>query len=228
MVCSCTTTVPSLTTLSWSYGLEQTRGPGQEGYASYLITNLGDCAYTRDWGFGWIVYGNRMVACPAGYFPDGHNPPEGCSRRALCPVEALTPYIPDPYPLDIGNLTPRMQTALQCLQTAIRNAGGTSSVGSAYRPLAYNQHLRDVWNKWNELLEETNPACQTLPTDVQNHFRRHNLLESQSPVLNSLHTRGEAFDLTSSLPYANLDALAQGCQVYRNIPVRDRVHFIHR
>ena len=148
---------------------------------------------------------------------------------AVCSVDVLTPYDPDPYPLDIDNLTPRMQTALQCLQTAIANNGGTSNVESAYRPPAYNQHLIDVWNKWvRELRNNTNPACQTLRADVQAHIGRHELLVSQPPVLNSLHTQGEAFDLTSSLPYANLDALTQGCQVYRNIPVRDPVHFIHR
>ena len=161
-------------------------------------------------------------------------------RLGACPIRPLPPFplFPDtdlqsfednPDRSDTTRLSDRMRTALSCLQTAISDAGGTSSVGSGYRPPAYNQHLIDVWEKWvNELKEETNPACQALRRDVQNHFRRHRLLESQPPVPGSRHTTGEAFDLSSNLPPANLDTLAQGCQVYRNDSARDRVHFIHR
>lgn len=137
----------------------------------------------------------------------------------------LPPYSPDPYPLDTGNLTDRMKTALQCM----RDGDATTTPTSAYRPPAYNQHLIDVWGKWvNELKKNTTPACRALRAEVQAHFNRHELLESQEPALNSDHTRGEAIDMTSSLSSSNLDGLAKRCELYRPIPVKDPVHFIHR
>jgi len=159
-----------------------------------------------------------------------------------CPVDDLPPitdtevqtFENNPNRSDTDRLTQRMgmaagppQGALLCLRNAIRDAGGTSTVGSAFRPPAYNQHMIDVWDKWmDELRRETNPACQSLRSRVEAHFNRHGMVHRPAP--NSRHTLGEAFDLTSSLPDTTLDALAEGCQVYRNIPATDRVHFIHR
>lgn len=215
--------------------------------SSYTLTTVQEFAHCRP-----VQVGSPTFRCNVGWsiyaditFNHGGSTRERYVFGALgfariqeqCPIAPLSPitdpevqrFEDNPDLSDTARLSRRMQTALQCLQTAIGDAGGTSSVGSAYRPPAYNQHLIEVWRKWmNELKEETNPACQTLRAEVQAHFRRHKLLESQPPVPGSLHTKGEAFDLTSNLPYANLDALARGCQVYRNIPRRDRVHFIHR
>jgi hypothetical protein len=70
--------------------------------------------------------------------------------------------------------------------------------------------------------------CVDLKAKIQGHFKRHKLLESQPPVQNSLHTQGEAVDVTISLPPANIDALAAGCQLRRSVPVKDPVHFIHQ
>ncbi len=72
------------------------------------------------------------------------------------------------------------------------------------------------------------PACVALRVEVRAHFRRHSLLESQPPVLNSKHTTGEAVDVTIQRPAAQIDTLAAGCQLRRPVPVRDRVHFIHQ
>lgn len=156
------------------------------------------------------------------------------TSEANCPVDDLPPII-DPEVQafennqnlsDTAHLTSRMQTALSCLQTAA--AAGSPSVGSAYRPPAYNQHLIDVWEKWRELRRETNPACTDLRARIQGHFQHHQLLVTQPPVLGSLHTQGEAVDVTIDLPAANIDALAAGCQLRRPLPVADRVHFIHQ
>lgn len=148
-----------------------------------------------------------------------------------CPVADLPPITdPDvqafednPDRSDTARLTPRMQTALQCLKTA--TADGSPKVGSAYRPSAYNQHLIDVWLKWRELRTDTNPACTNLKAKIQQHFQRHRLLVSQPPVLDSRHTQGLAVDVTINLPSANIDALAGGCGLRRPLPILDRVHF---
>lgn len=173
--------------------------------------------------------------CNANYLPDTSR--TSCVPASICPVADLPPitdsevqaFENNPNLSDTARLTPRMQTALQCLQTA--TAAGSPKVGSAYRPPAYNQHLIDVWDKWDELKKGkdlANPACAELKTKIRGHFQRHSLLESQRPVPNSPHTRGEAVDMTISLPAANIDALAAGCQLRRPAPVTDRVHFTHR
>lgn len=172
-------------------------------------------------------------ACDAGYKFDA----AGTSCVSTCPVSDL-PDVTDPEILpfennpdlsDTARLTPRMQTTLSCLQTAA--AAGSPSVGSAYRPPAYNQHLIDVWKKWKELTkgkDSADPACADRKAKIQGHFQRHKLLESQPPVPGSLHTLGEAVDVTINLPAANIDALSTGCQLRRPLPVKDHVHFIHQ
>jgi len=163
------------------------------------------------------------------------NVDEGKIKVPWCSVDDLPPitdsevqtFEDNPDLSDTARLTPRMKTALSCL---LRDAAaGSPSVGSAYRPLAYNQHLIDVWEKWvYELEGNEEPACAALKTKIQGHFQRHKLLETQPPVVGSLHTLGEAVDVTISLPPANIDTLAAGCQLRRSVPVKDPVHFIHQ
>jgi D-alanyl-D-alanine dipeptidase len=127
-----------------------------------------------------------------------------------------------------------MQVALQRLIDAAYAVGGSPSVGSAYRPPAYNQHLIDVWNKYKEFLDAadrpevtTNASCMlVLWPKIKQHFQKHKLLVTQPPVLNSRHTRGLAVDVTIDLPSANIDALATNCcGLHRPIPIEDPVHF---
>jgi hypothetical protein len=166
---------------------------------------------------------------------------EGTIKVPGCSVEDLPP-ITDPEVQafennpDLSNtarLTARMGMnqnppgALRCLLTAA--AAGSPTVGSAFRPPAYNQHLIDVWKKWiDELKGNEEPACAALKTKIHGHFQRHQLLETQQPVPGSLHTLGEAVDVTINLPAATIDALAAGCQLRRPLPVKDHVHFIHQ
>src|SRR5581483_721754 len=64
--------------------------------------------------------------------------------------------------LDTDNLTSAMQTALSCLLREASRSGGSLTVNSAFRPAAYQQHLREVWDRWNELRNSRDPACATL------------------------------------------------------------------
>ena len=162
-----------------------------------------------------------------------NNPVTGTIKVSGCPVLDLPPitdpevqaFEDNPNRSDTARLTPRMQTALQCLL----DRDSTATVGSAYRPPAYNQHLIEVWRKWvDQLVENENLACADLKAKIRGHFQRHSLLESQRPVPGSLHTQGEAVDVTINLPAANIDELAAGCQLRRPLPVNDRVHFIHQ
>jgi hypothetical protein len=152
----------------------------------------------------------------------------GCSVDDVPPIDpAVQPYEDNPDLSDTEHLTDDMKTALEKLQAAVKAAGSSSTVGSAYRPPAYNQHLIDVWKKWvRELKKNDEPACTALKTKIQAHFKRHKLKESQSPVPGSRHTKGEAVDVTISPDIPNIDTLAKNCcNLRRPLPVDDSVHF---
>jgi hypothetical protein len=153
----------------------------------------------------------------------------GCSVSDLPPItdSVVQAYEDNPDLSDTEHLADDMKTALEKLQAAVTAAGSSSSVGSAYRPPAYNQHLIDVWKKWMyELKGEKNPACAALRTKIQGHFKTHKLKESQGPVPGSRHTKGEAVDVTISPDIPNIDTLARTCcNLRRPVPVDDPVHF---
>ncbi len=131
--------------------------------------------------------------------------------------------------LDSDDLVPNMQDALSCLQTAVSNAGGSLSPQSYYRPTQYQQHLREVWDKWQLLRDRREPECEDLRTQVEQEFTTtHHLLLTQRPGgPNGPHTLGLAIDVRSSLPLQQFLNLASQCQLYRPLPTTDPVHFIH-
>lgn len=152
-----------------------------------------------------------------------------CQVPPLTPLDADAQTFEDGNTVDTGNLTADMQTALQCLLGAVAGARGTLTVTSAYRAPSYQRHLREVWDRWNDLRNRREAECQELRTQVQQEFQRHGLLLAQRPAAASAHTRGEAFDANWTLPAGqNIDTLAAGCQLQRPLPVNDRVHFTHR
>jgi hypothetical protein len=218
------------------------RGPGQVGITQYLLSPapFGDCTSPLPpWEFSWEVDGARTVTCPAGFSPDNQTSPEVCWRFDPCPNAAPKPYNPDPYPSDdIANLSPQMQIASQCFQTAVIDAGGTFRFKSAYRPKEYNLHLQEVWDKWDEFKDNVLPACQARRAEIENHFNQHELQTNDTarPHTYSAHTKldtngnpaGEAIDISSNLFYGVLDVLAFGCKLYGPDPTGDTPHFIHR
>lgn len=153
-----------------------------------------------------------------------------------CSVPPLMP-ITDPAAIqfengntvDTADLQSNMQTALGCVQGAVHSAGGTVTVASAFRPPAYQQHLREVWDKWRLLRNNTDPECVDLKNEVQAEFQRHGLLLSQRPATASgAHTQGAAIDMRSSLPLQQFLNLCNNCGLYRPFPATDPVHFIHQ
>jgi hypothetical protein len=149
-----------------------------------------------------------------------------------CGVAPLSPVATDPATqlldnggIDTADLTPAMQTALSCFQSAVTSAGGSFTLNSAYRTPAYQSHLREVWDKWQLLQNNTQPECQDIRTQVQQEFNQHGLgastVRPASP--SGTHTQGIAFDARVSR--VDPDATAQGCQLYRPFPTRDPVHF---
>jgi len=138
-------------------------------------------------------HGERTIACPAGYstypwdvpYPD-QDPRAACVRRIdICPVAALTPMPTDDVcaqTLEIfnssqaqktaacGTLTPAMQTAVGCFGGKLGTINNPATgqpiplrITADIRNIAYQAHLREVWDKMESIVRETrdNPAMQT-------------------------------------------------------------------
>jgi D-alanyl-D-alanine dipeptidase len=133
-----------------------------------------------------------------------------------------------------------MAQALEKFRRLVTSAGGTFDLKSAYRPLAYQEHLQQVWFKWmRELRFNHQPSCQAIRAQVEDEFTRHKLMPTQMPVTDSDHTRGMAFDAAVMMPMrmvrlkkrrvnvstVSLDRLALMAGLRRPDIRRDPVHF---
>jgi hypothetical protein len=141
------------------------------------------------------------------------------------PAPPITPHDPDPYPLDTANLNQATSTGLNCLRTAVTNAGGTFTTTSAYRPQSYQDHLREVAQTRDLLMGWTEAECAASIASVNTEVARHGRI--MIPARVSQHSQGNAFDAAITLPAGtNVDTLATGCGLRRPLPQRDPVHFI--
>jgi hypothetical protein len=140
---------------------------------------------------------------------------------------------------DTAGLLPEMAQALEKFRRLVASAGGSFDLKSAYRPLEYQEHLREVWLKWmRELRFNRQPGCQGLRAQVAEEFNRHKLMPTQMPVTDSDHTRGMAIDAAVMVPHSvkivkkrrvytgiSLDRLALQAGLKRPDIRRDPVHF---
>lgn len=165
-------------------------------------------------------------------------PPPPCSIAPLPPItdSAALSFEDHSAPVvNLDGLTPRTSTALTRFETLVSKRGGSLTLTSAYRPEAYQQHLRDVWYKWmDELKDNQDPACGTLKAQVGDEFVRHQLLPTQHPVTVSDHTLGIGFDAAVLFPVPaakrrrgriSLDRIAHLAGMMRPDILRDPVHF---
>jgi hypothetical protein len=135
--------------------------------------------------------------------------------------------------VSLDGLTPSTARALARFERIVTSAGGSLAVTSAYRPVAYQDHLQAVWDKWMiELRNNSEPGCQLLRSSVEEEFTRHQLLASQRPASSSDHTLGISFDANVLLPMRgrrarrfSIDRLARRAGMHRPAIRRDPVHF---
>jgi len=180
-----------------------------------------------------------LCVCPAGYNfpPPPVNTVSGpwCVQggpSSGCPVSDIAPYgPPDPYPLDTANLTGPTMEAVNCLSGCAGTPVGTDLLASGYRPLDYQQHFTDVWDKWGELKDNTDPLCATLKAKIRNEFfTRHSLgnpddpsdLGIRPPSGANCHSSGTCFDVRRA-QVPNVDRCSSPpfiCRLDR--PYRDR------
>jgi RHS repeat-associated protein len=162
---------------------------------------------------------------------------EGGQRT--CPVAPLTPisgpdaqaFEADGNRVDTTHLTRDMQTAVACFQQAIEAGGGTLTITSAWRPLAYQQHLREVWDKHMALRNNNQPECRQTKAQVDREFESHGLIANVGarPAAHSDHTQGIAIDANiRGLPAGiNVDEIGAACALRRTVQ-GDPVHWALR
>lgn len=160
-----------------------------------------------------------------------------CAVDPLPPIddlEALGFEVGASGPVQFDGLTPPTAVALNRFERVVGAVGGSFFVTSAYRPAAYQEHLQHVWDKWMvELRFNMDPDCGTLKAEVEEEFRRHQLLMTQRPVAVSDHTLGIGFDAVIRLPArarwkkrrVGVDSLARMAGVTRPAAAGDPVHF---
>jgi D-alanyl-D-alanine dipeptidase len=151
----------------------------------------------------------------------------GVRFTVYCAFTGVAPYAPDPYGVDTANLTAATQQGLSCLQTSVQENGGSLFVTSAYRPDTYQAHLREVWDRHQQIDQIVGAACASVRTSIQDEWNRHGL--TYQPAIISNHSSGTAFDASWSfsapLPQGvTIDTLAQACGLSRCVP-GDTVHF---
>jgi hypothetical protein len=202
---------------SWSVWVPSVASVYTQTYGVGRVTgdSGGDTDLSANWGVEqWEAY---IEDCIVDSWMN-----EQPARAAVCPVSRVGAYNPDPYPLDIAGMTQGTQNALTCLRNAVGAAGGSLTVTSAYRPQPYQDHIREVWDKWQAIQNRNDAACAQTKAQVQTEWNRHGLRVRPAAV--SDHTGGRAFDANFSPGSLNIDQLANGCSLSRTVQ-GDDVHF---
>lgn len=123
-------------------------------------------------------------------------PPTATTTPGACAVAPLTP-ISDPLAqqMESGTKVIWANTNPQ-LQICAQKAGFT--VVSAYRPPAYQTHLKEVHTKWcvNGLQNNTDPACSAVKSAVSAEMAAHGLSCSRPVATVSNHSNGTAIDIS--------------------------------
>lgn len=105
--------------------------------------------------------------------------------------------------------------------------GGRFTLRSAFRSQSYQNHLLEVWDKYQTVKDWPTTRCRAVWRNVDKEWKRHRLVIRPAEV--SRHSDGRAFDATWGTLNAgvSIDDLARGCNLSRPLPVKDPVHFVH-
>lgn len=157
-------------------------------------------------------------------------------KIATCSVANLE-EITDPVALDFeaGNtirvdmLTPAASAGLSCMRAEVAQHRGNLRLNSAWRAVPYQAHLRDVYDRWQLLRNNTSAACRDLKQRVNTEFTQHSLIASQRPAAGSPtapHALGIAIDasITGLTGGETRDSVARTCGMYRPFP-NDPPHY---
>ncbi len=102
-----------------------------------------------------------------------------------------------------------LQTCANNLVGLIQGAGGAAGITSAYRPQAYQDHLREVWDKARALQGHPEAACNTVRGAVNAEMANHALDVNRPVAQISNHRAGNAVDISWTLPATLTHAICQ-------------------
>ncbi len=148
-----------------------------------------------------------------------------------CPVPPLSP-ITDPASLehengvfsrspDMDRLNTATQQGAACIVNQTLALGQRATITSGFRPSPYQRHLREVWDKWMLLRNNSSEACQSTKESVRVEWERHRIV--RQPGNTSNHSQGNAVDI-AGVPSATADAIALACNMQRPL-ADDPVHY---
>lgn len=157
--------------------------------------------------------------------------------KGLCQVDVLMPItdvdaqnFENGHTINTDQLTTETQSALSCLKNKVISLGGTLTVTSAWRPQTYQNHIREIFDKWRDLKKIREdypnqfPQCDERFKQLNVEYKRHGLKGRVGQKSN--HTSGNAFDATwKGVTTEQIDIAAQGCGLTRPFPADDHVHF---
>ncbi len=135
----------------------------------------------------------------------------------VTPVSRWGP--PDPYNndvADINGLTYETYNSWECLKRNANAAGGRITAESAFRPAAYQRHLREAWEKYQIVKHWPADQCTDIQNNIENEFHDvHSLVDQpgKKPAASSKHTQGKAVDINTpqGLTWSQADTMAKGC-----------------
>jgi hypothetical protein len=131
----------------------------------------------------------------------------------VAPIAAITD--PDALAMEAGtrviwnHTAANLQTCANTLVGLIHGAGGTATITSAYRPQAYQDHLREVWDKARALQSHPETACNTVRAAVNAEMANHSLSVTRPVAQISNHRAGNAVDISWTLPATLTQATCQ-------------------
>lgn len=157
------------------------------------------------------------------------------SAKAICPVAPLTQisdtefskYETGPYAkapdVDPSRVTQATIDGAQCIIREAANEKIPARINVGYRPPAYQAHIREVYDKWQQLKDNTNSTCAQVKEEVRREWERHGPFAHQ-PGKTSNHPSGKAMDIWMK-DYSKADTIAARCNMKRPLGAADRVHF---
>ena len=156
------------------------------------------------------------------------SPPSPVSET--CPLPLLHAIL-DPFALqhergkyvgisDLEHLAPATRMAAECMQS--RFGKTVIFPVAAFLPVAYQAHLKDVWDLWHASRKDTNPLCKNVRDTAKLEWLKHKLV--RAPQMNLQHASGMAVDV-AGLPAATIDANAAYCGLIRPDPQNSPLHF---
>jgi D-alanyl-D-alanine dipeptidase len=122
---------------------------------------------------------------------------------------------------DLDNVNANVRAGASCIVQRAAALKANAVVTSGFRPPAYQSHLREVWDKWQLLKNNSSPECATIKAEVRTHWVQHAIV--RQPGTTSNHSSGNAVDI-AGVPSSDADSIAEGCNMRRPLS-DDPVHY---